>query len=553
MVPKTPAVNIALISVAVALSFGKIGMALPTFVGGGRFFQAAGASPDAFFQKATAWEPGSVIPGKWTKVSENLDTWKTPETAFGLVADMISLRRETGGSLAEVILTYSTDTTEKSSTGLHEGLQRLLNVMDSDPEKNKDGSLAFESGYLRILLPAKAASTLNLSITRIDPADTEGKKADSSAPGWLVPGDLTDPSVWDSPEFRAGWQLPQGGNSLLSRANHPDPPAVGGLPVNFAEAVVSDGSIRSLSLVLLDAGAHFGYAQTSSGITRDAAADFDRIFADTLTAATGAVSALTGDPGIRAELGSRNRLELPVTLFSGNGIHSRLISLEHQSIILEFFRTEKDAAAVFPERPAVATEDTTETEPLFPDDVGTKTMPVIPQGNRAYCGPAALSMIGHHIGLNLGTESIAGLAGFAYGSSQNGDIRKLASLMAKEAGLKASRSGSFDSRKAAESFAQGLPVLVFRRWSAERDFIHQTIATKLAAGDLTAILPEPGFADADTWPDKSAPAHASVVHGYNPVRKEVIFTETWGTRSAGKRMRIEELEETAYYAVYFRR
>jgi len=527
-----------------ALVFAGNSQALPVSVGGGLFFQNAGAAPEVFFQKAAIWLPAADIPGKWTEVSKNTVIWKTPETAFGLMSDMISLRRDDDGKLTEVILTYSTSTTGKTSAALHDTLHRLLSTTDGEPDRNEDGSLFFESGMLRIALPPIAEPTLNLSITRIAVVEKEDA---STLPGWLVPGDLGTPATWDSPEFRAPWQFPRGNTTTLARANHPDPPPLCGMPVKLAGAVVSNGDIRSLSLVILDAGMHFGYARTSAGITRDSAAEFDRIFIDALTSATGALSGLTGAPGKEAVPGRRNGIGLPSVIFSGNGIHARLIAMPRQSIVLEFFRSAGDTTELFSEIPA-----TKDTEPLFPDDIGTGTMPMIPQGDRAYCGPAALAMIGHHIGLNLGTESIAGLAGYAYGSSENGDIRKLASLMAREAGLKASRSGRFDPKKAAESFSEGLPVLVFRRWCAERDFIHQTIATRLAEGDLTATLPEPGFSDAESWPDKSAPAHASVIHGYNPVRKEVIFTETWGARSAGKRMRIEELEETAYYAVYFR-
>ncbi|MGJ8643271.1 MAG: C39 family peptidase [Luteolibacter sp.] len=542
-------VRSAVVTLLVGLSIVEISSAIPNTVGGGLFNQAAGAPPEAFFQKAAAWQVGAKIPGTWTDVSENFAVWNTPETAFGLMADRISLRRDDDDKLTEVILTYSAATTSKSAAGLHDALRTILGVIDAEPEENEDGSIVFESGSLQIMLPGKADKTLELSLTCIN--STDEMDLNSSLPGWLFPGDLSDPEIWDSQNFLAAWKLQKNGAFVPGRVNHPDPPAISGLPVQLAEAVISADGLRALSLVILDAGAHFGYAQTSSGLTREALAEFDRIFSDSLDSTTNTIANLTGDSGKSVTLGSRTGVELPAMLFSGNGIHARLISLPHQSVILEFFRSAEDAESL--SLGTTKATKNTEQDPLFSDDIGTRTMPMVPQGNRAYCGPAALAMISNYIGLNISTEVIAGLAGFAYGTSQNGDIRKLSSQIAKEAGLRASRSSKFDPKKAAESFSNGLPVLVFRRWSAERDFIHQTMATKLANGDLTAILPEPGFADAESWPDKSAPAHASVVHGYNPVRKEVIFTESWGNRSAGKRMRIEELEETAYYAVYFRR
>jgi hypothetical protein len=59
--------------------------------------------------------------------------------------------------------------------------------------------------------------------------------------------------------------------------------------------------------------------------------------------------------------------------------------------------------------------------------------------------------------------------------------------------------------------------------------------------------------DRHGWPGKDAPAHASVVHGYNLQKHEVIFSESWGEPTRGRRMRAEELEGTSYYAVYFTR
>jgi hypothetical protein len=41
-----------------------------------------------------------------------------------------------------------------------------------------------------------------------------------------------------------------------------------------------------------------------------------------------------------------------------------------------------------------------------------------------------------------------------------------------------------------------------------------------------------------------------VVNGYNAVRREVIFTESWGESARNRRMRIEELEGTSYLAYY---
>ena len=58
-----------------------------------------------------------------------------------------------------------------------------------------------------------------------------------------------------------------------------------------------------------------------------------------------------------------------------------------------------------------------------------------------------------------------------------------------------------------------------------------------------------------SWPKrekKSLPSHGSVITGINPGRSEVIYAEPWGAESHGRRMRIEELEASAYAVFYFR-
>ncbi len=43
-----------------------------------------------------------------------------------------------------------------------------------------------------------------------------------------------------------------------------------------------------------------------------------------------------------------------------------------------------------------------------------------------------------------------------------------------------------------------------------------------------------------------------MITGYNAERGEVIFLESWGEHTRGRRMRTEELEATAYMVFYFK-
>ena len=96
-----------------------------------------------------------------------------------------------------------------------------------------------------------------------------------------------------------------------------------------------------------------------------------------------------------------------------------------------------------------------------------------------------------------------------------------------------------------------MPVIVWRRFDHHRNKLHNQIARKLKE-DPAATLPEPDTADRATWPGKHHPVHASVIVGFNDLRKEVLFLESWAGVTTPRRMRYEEMEGTATWAFYFR-
>jgi hypothetical protein len=176
-------------------------------------------------------------------------------------------------------------------------------------------------------------------------------------------------------------------------------------------------------------------------------------------------------------------------------------------------------------------------------------VPVFPQGDRAYCGVSALAMAMRFCGLSLDTEELAAGAGIRFGSTRKSHIREVYDAAATEAGLSLSRTERFDFARARTSIDAGFPVIVFRRWSQERDYVHTMFAKRYAA-DATAELPRPDPTDQKQWPTRDSYAHASIVNGYNAQRREVIFTESWSELARNRRMRFEELERTSYLAYY---
>ena len=175
-------------------------------------------------------------------------------------------------------------------------------------------------------------------------------------------------------------------------------------------------------------------------------------------------------------------------------------------------------------------------------DVTVTGVPVFRQGERPYCAISTLGMVTHYLGLRLSVEGLAAAAGFKNDGTAGGTkLLELYAASAQEAGVRSSRMGRFDYEKAKRSLEAGFPVLVWRKYDANRDLLHTEFA-KLYRREPAA----------ETWPGDEAPNHASVVTGFNPERGEVIFVESWGEQTRGRRMRFEEMEESSYMAFYYK-
>lgn len=374
-------------------------------------------------------------------------------------------------------------------------------------------------------------------------------------------GDLTssfsDSAAWRTEAFLSQW--PGRGtknDGAFVRTVLPDGPLIFGLKPAMISARWLNGEVHSVSILFLDAGYFFGYQNSNlpQGMSFDAAkAEFDRDFDTRKQAVLEGLSKLGGGAGTDLELGLRSGLKMKTRLFSTTKLHARLMSYEHQLLSLDFFRSDAEARTL-----NVSLHPQTKDNSLrAPRSVRSDNpehrlgvLPMIPQGNRGYCGVAILAMASSWLGLQPGAEEYAALNGFQYGADRNPDIRELFGAVAREAGAKALRSAKFDASHMRQSIDSGMPVVVFRWWSQERDYIHSVHSTKIASGQKSE-LPTPGSEDRKKWPSKKGYAHASIINGYRDDRHEVIFTESWGEQARNRRMRVEEMEGTSYYAVYF--
>lgn len=372
---------------------------------------------------------------------------------------------------------------------------------------------------------------------------------------------LTTPAVWRTPDFAKLWQRDQADSgALVTRGTLPQPvPIFGAQPDAVTARFLPDNQVHSIAVVLLDAGAFFGFnnSNVQQGETLEAARRrFDTAFFERKQSLT----ARFQEMGLRSlgevNPGERSGLKLRAQLWTNGTAFARVLACEHQLLQVDFFRSEAEARSLLawsaPEKktpPGVSALPAARTAGASPEHRITG-IPMIPQGNRGYCGVAILAMIGAHFGLTPGAEEMAAANGFLYGVDTNPDIREMFSMIAKEAGMKAQRSPKFDLAAMKRTVDAGMPLVVFRRWAQERDFIHSTYSAQIARG-MQAELPQPSMEDRRTWPGKDAPAHASIINGYRDDKREVVFTESWGQQARNRRMRYEEMEATSYYAVYF--
>lgn len=378
---------------------------------------------------------------------------------------------------------------------------------------------------------------------------------------------LAAPSEWKSSAFIQAWQR-DASDALapVSRAILPDEITLFGFRADTVAArFLASGEVHSISIVALDAGNFFGFNNTNlraSETFEAAKARFDAEFSSRKQQLQDGLRKLGAQSQGELNLGERSGLKLRAQLWKGGGVVARVISQEHQLLQADFFRSEPETRTLLA-RPIAAAPEPRHASPLASlqsRSTSTATaagperriasLPMLAQGNRAYCGVAILAMVAHHIGLTLGAEELAVANGFQYGIDGNPDIREMFSQVAREGGMKAQRAPRLDVNLMKRALDAGMPVVVFRRWSQERDYLHSMYSARLARGEK-AELPVPGIEDRKSWPGKDAPAHASIINGYRDDRREAVFTESWGPQARNRRMRFEELEATSYYAIYF--
>jgi hypothetical protein len=254
-------------------------------------------------------------------------------------------------------------------------------------------------------------------------------------------------------------------------------------------------------------------------------------------------------------LGGKTMLKHTGRVAQLGDVWSRLVTWPDALVKLTLFRDESSASQLLaasrrePKREDQARAFAALVQRAENGDRTIHDIPLLPQGDRAYCGMSALAMIMQHLGVHLETEELAAAAGIKFGSTQGAKPRETCDAAADVGALRLERAQKFDFTRAQTAVDAGMPVLVFRHWAKERDFIHTTFARRFAT-DPAAMLPKADMNDRKLWPVRGGFAHASIVNGYNQARGEVIFTESWGEHVRNRRMRAEEMVGTSYLACY---
>ena len=398
-------------------------------------------------------------------------------------------------------------------------------------------------------------------------------QADSPLNDTEIGGQLLDPGLWaGSRDLPGNWReeapiATVAGSYLAAR------PKVFGIPAVMVQARHRSGKLDSLAITFADAGSYFGYLDEKlpSGLSRrqqeaelrrrlaGKQQEFSAFFRETETSLKEALRDLTDKRPrenrigrtrtLRAEAIDYRKDDLVLRLLVGGQRLIRLLIQPARSATREWLDADRTALS----GSALGCVYQDRVTRIDNGDVRIDNLPVVPQGYKPYCGLNTLTMAARYFGLHLDEDWLAVAGKFQNtGSAAGSQIPRLYLAVAKEAGLDLHKSNAFSLDEARGSLDRGLPVVVWRRFSAGRNTIH-TRQTLQSSRDSDFRIPSPDTATRDSWPDDKAPLHASVIVGYNATRQEVLFVESWAGMDIPRRMRAEEMSATAYLTFYFKR
>ena len=383
---------------------------------------------------------------------------------------------------------------------------------------------------------------------------------------------LLDPALWAGDlELPGNWR-PEAPVGTVAASYLAARPKVFGVPAVIVQARHRNGQLDSLAITFADAGSYFGYLDEKLPSTlsrRDREAELKRrltekqrtfasFFRETTTTLKDALRDLADKRPRENQIGKTRTLRADVIDYRKEDLVLRLI-VGGERLLRVIIQPSSSATRDWldPARSELSDRDLgryyeARVARKKIGDVQIDNLPIVPQGYKPYCGLNTLTMAARYFGLHLDEDWLAVAGRFQNtGSAAGSQIPRLYLAVAREAKLDLHKSNDFTFSEARGSLARGLPVVVWRRFSIERNRIHSE-QTVQSARNPSFRIPRPDSATRETWPDEKAPLHASVIVGYNAEREEVLFVESWAGMEAPRRMHAEELAATAYLTFYFR-
>ncbi|MEX2579003.1 MAG: hypothetical protein WD342_08090 [Verrucomicrobiales bacterium] len=366
---------------------------------------------------------------------------------------------------------------------------------------------------------------------------------------------------WSAGELPGPWEKETSlGDSTTRR--------MAAMPVLFGEVPMkvlaySDGAgVEEIAIHFLDAGMYFGYrfggekTRDERETGRERRHEFSRHFKGVAKAVRERLEDGCGR-GTLGAIGRTRALRTEFTEYRWEDFVLRLVEREDHSVSLHIHRRGTAPAGLADPRwlelgrrdRQARLEEHVSTDNGAPRVTG---LPVSTQGLTPFCGIHSLAIVAHHIGLRASPEALAAGAAFENtGSAGGSDLIGLHRAVAEELDMRVSIAPKFDPDRVGRSIEDGLPVIVWRRVTAEREKRHAAVARSGSGGNLAPLEPE----ELEKLPERDArgtPSHASVVTGIDPERGIVHYTEPWGETGRDRVMRLEEMAATGYAVFFFR-
>ncbi len=367
---------------------------------------------------------------------------------------------------------------------------------------------------------------------------------------------------WDTASFPGPWQTQSALEGMSVKKMTANPTLFGAVPMSVYAYGNDETPTKELAIHFLDAGQYFGYLYGGEKTSEQKAtgnenrANFTRLFSQLSSELRRRLDEGCGK-GTLGTVGKSSQLRTCYTQYQWQDFVLRLVTVPDYSVSL-FITKQGEVPTYFD--PKIQKLGRSEKESFFATHVTTTSvgdsiierLPMFTQGNTPFCGIHSLAMVGHYLGLRVHPETLAAGADFKNtGSAKGSRIFDLYRSVGQEIDMKVSTSPKFDPKRARQSIEAGIPLIVWRRVSLEREKVLNEYHQAFANDPSLAVLANP----LNLYPQRDAkgsPSHASVITGFNAERNEVIFTEPWGDSARNRRMSYEEMEATAYAVFYFK-